>query len=215
MHLTILNYNSLYKNCEDHYLCGLFLYLYIHMDILIKICQAIVAIAAAVGVLYAIFAYVYSLNKKIQDILDEVKPNDGKSLKEQVTEINSKVNKDSHIINTICSRQKWLLDNRPEPIFECDTSGSCTWVNEKYCQLLQHDIDYFKGNGWKSVVHNADRRKVEEEWNNAIEDKRSSTCEYRMVDREGTVYKVRATATRNENYGYIGHVEVLEEKKDK
>lgn len=185
------------------------------MDNLIKIFQIIVAGAAAIGILYGTFKYIFNLNKNIKDILDEVKPNSGKSLKDQVIEIKEKVNKDSQTINIICSRQKWLLDNRPEPIFECDTSGSCTWVNEKYCQLLQHDIDYFKGNGWKNGIHNEDRRRVEEEWEKAIEDKRTSICEYRMVDREGTVYKVKATANRNENYGYIGHIEILEDKKDK
>jgi hypothetical protein len=55
---------------------------------------------------------------------------------------------------------------------------------------------------------------VEKEWDRALKDKRSSISTYRMVDREGTVFEVKVTATRNDNYGYIGHIEILDDKKD-
>jgi PAS domain S-box-containing protein len=107
-----------------------------------------------------------------------------------------------------------MLDNRPEPIFECDTEGKCTWVNEKYCQLLKHDVDYFLGNGWKNGIFSEDLEMVEKEWARSIKDERSSVSIYRMIDREGTIYNVKAVATRNDNHGYIGHIEILDDKKD-
>ena len=35
-----------------------------------------------------------------------------------------------------------------------------------------------------------------------------------MIDREGTIYNVKVIATINDNYGYIGHIEILDDKKD-
>ena len=202
------------------YYVFIFVYIYInnyflinYMDFLLKILEIIIAIVTIGGFLFTTFRWVCKINRTLEEILSEVKPNSGKSLKDRVTAIQEQVNKDSNSINTICCRQKWLLDNRPEAIFECDTTGSCTWVNEKYCQLLQHDVDFFLGNGWKNGIHSEDLDKVQIEWERAIKDKRSSVSEHRVVDREGNIYKVKVTAIRNEHYGYIGHIEILEEIK--
>ena len=104
------------------------------MNDLLNYAELIIKIGGAMSVLGGLGLWIYSLNKSVKQILEEVKPNGGKSLKDRVTAIQTQVNKDSNSINTIYSRQKWILDNRPEPIFECNASGSCTWVNEKYCQ---------------------------------------------------------------------------------
>lgn len=193
---------------------GLFLYIYYNniMDDLLKYAELIVKGAGALGVLGGLGLWLYKLNSSVVEILKEVKPNGGKSLSDRVSAIQKKVDKDSDVINTISSRQKWILDSRPEPIFECNTSGSCTWVNEKYCQLLQHDVEYFKENGWKNGIHHDDRERVEKEWDKAIEDRRSSSSEHRLVDREGNIIHVKAMATRNENYGYIGRIEILDKQ---
>ena len=55
---------------------------------------------------------------------------------------------------------------------------------------------------------------VEKEWARSIKDKRSSVTIYRMIDREGTIYNVKVVATRNDKHGYIGHIEILDDKKD-
>lgn len=182
------------------------------METIFNYLEKILIISASGGVLFGAFKWVFNLNKNVKQILEEVKPNGGKSLKDRVTAIQEQVNKDSNSINKIVCRQKWILDNRPEPIFECDTDGNCTWVNEKYCQLLQHDVDYFLGNGWKNGIHCEDLDVVEKEWQKAIKDKRSSTTEYRMVDRESNIYKVKVVAIRHEDYGYIGSIHILEEQ---
>jgi len=180
------------------------------MEDLLKYAEIIVKAGTALGLLGGLGLWLYKLNKNVDEILSEVKPNGGKSLKDTVTAIRNQVDKDSNSINTICSRQRWILDNRPEPIFECNSSGSCTWVNEKYCQLLQHDIEYFKNNGWKNGIHLDDRERVENEWEKAIKDRRSSISEFRLINRTGNVIFVKSTAIRNDDLGYIGHIEVLD-----
>jgi PAS domain S-box-containing protein len=182
------------------------------MNDLLNYAELIIKIGGAMSVLGGLGLWIYSLNKSVKQILEEVKPNGGKSLKDRVTAIQTQVNKDSNSINTIYSRQKWILDNRPEPIFECNASGSCTWVNEKYCQLLQHDVNYFLDNGWKNGIHSEDRERVENEWQKAIKDRRSNITEYRLVDREGTVIPVKVIAIRNDDNGYIGRIEVIDQQ---
>ena len=184
------------------------------METIFNYLEKIIVISAAGGVLFGAFKWIFVLNKNIKEILSEVKPNSGTSLKDHISKIEKQVCHDSNLIQTICIRQKWLLDNRPEPIFECDSNGNCTWVNEKYCQLLKHDVEYFLNNGWKNGVHPEDLEYVEKEWEKTIKDKRSSVSTHRVVDREGTIYNVRVIATRNDNHGYIGHIEVLSNKKE-
>lgn len=184
------------------------------MDDLLKYAEIIVKIGAALSLLGGFGLWLYSLNRSVNQILEEVKPNGGKSLKDRVTAIQIQVNKDSNSINTICCRQKWILDNRPEPIFEYNTDGNCTWVNEKYCQLLQHDVNYFLNNGWKNGIHTEDRVRIENEWEKAIKDRRSCTLEYRVVARSGDIIPVRVVAIRNDEYGYIGHIDIISQQKE-
>ncbi len=176
--------------------------------------ENILVISAVSGVLFGVFKWIFTLNRNVKEILKEVRPNSGTSLKDHIDKINKQVSHDSNLINTICTRQKWILDTRPEPIFECDTDGKCTWVNEKYCQLLKHDINYFLGNGWKNGILPVDLEMVEKEWDRSIKDKRSIVSIYRMIDREGTIHNVKVIATRDNNYGYIGYIEILDDKKD-
>ena len=101
-----------------------------------------------------------------------------------------------------------------QPIFECDINGNCTWVNEKYCQLTKHNISHFIGNGWKSMIHEDDRERVIQEWESAVEDKRSSTCTYRIVDADGNIYHISVISTINDIYGYIGTITILNKESD-
>ena len=79
---------------------------------------------------------------------------------------------------------------------------------------MKHDINYFLGNGWKNGILPLDLEMVEKEWDRSIKDKRSIVSVYRMIDREGTIYNVKVIATRDNNYGYIGYIEILDDKKD-
>lgn len=189
--------------------------------------QLIIAAAAVIAIVYKVFIYlinkVRSIILKIKNqcdtickiqtmipkIYEELTPNHGTSIKDKIDKIDKKVEENIKVTNLICHRQKWILDNREEPIFETDEKGNCTWVNEKYCQLVKHNMTYMLGHGWKNVVHENDRERVVQEWESAIQDKRGSTCSYQMVDSDGNIYHVVATATINDVYGYIGSIKIL------
>jgi PAS domain S-box-containing protein len=187
--------------------------------------QFIIAASAVSAILYKITKYLFSkikqeydgiskTHKMISFIYSELTPNHGSSIKDKIDKIDKKIEENTKITNQICHRQRWILDNRDEPIFECDTEGKCTWVNEKYCQITKYSESYFLGNGWRNIIHEDDRERVILEWDSAIEDKRNSTCSYRIVNRDGHVYHVLSTATRNDVYGYIGSIKILPKDQD-
>jgi len=189
--------------------------------------QFIIATVAVAGILYKSVKYFYvtiksgylsikkqydelcKINLMIPKIYAELTPNHGSSVKDKIDKIKENVDENTKVTKQICLRQRWILDNREEPIFECDADGKCTWVNEKYCQLTKFSPSYLLENGWKNVIHEDDRERVLNEWNSALKDKRSSTCSYRIIDHDRVVYYVTSIATVTENMGYIGSIKVL------
>lgn len=194
--------------------------------------QLIITSAAVITIAFKCITFVYTKIKKgylnikteydkiciihtmIPSIYSELTPNHGSSIKDKIDKIDKKVDENTKVTNLICHRQRWILDNRSEPIFECDINGNCTWVNEKYCQLTKHNISHFIGNGWKSMIHEDDRERVIQEWESAVEDKRSSTCTYRIVDVDGNIYHISTISTINDIYGYIGTITILNKESD-
>lgn len=182
------------------------------MDDLIKLMENIsivVGFFAVIGIIYTFFVKIYKLTANVDRILKEVTPNSGGSIKDKINKIEKELNDNSMVVKTICARQKWLLDRTDDAVFECDDCGKCTWVNEKYCNLLKHDVDFFLDNGWKTAVHAEDLERVEREWDKAVKDGRNITTEYRMVDRDGTILKIKASATKTNENGFIGTIKVL------
>ena len=194
--------------------------------------QLIITSAAVITIAFKCITFVYTKIKKgylnikteydkiciihtmIPSIYSELTPNHGSSIKDKIDKIDKKVDENTKVTNLICHRQRWILDNRSEPIFESDANGNCTWVNEKYCQLTKHNISHFIGNGWKSMIHEDDRERVIQEWESAVEDKRSSTCTYRIVDADGNIYHISVISTINDIYGYIGTITILNKESD-
>lgn len=179
----------------------------------------IIAASAVIGIVYKIAVFlikstrseyekVCKLHTMIETIYSEITPNHGSSLKDKINAIEKELEENSKTTSLIMYRQRWLLNNREEPIFESRNDGSCTWVNDKYCKLTGYTVEDFLNNGWKSVIHEADRERISAEWESAVKDKRDSYATFRIVGKDGAIYKVRANATRNGEDGYIGKVVV-------
>ena len=181
--------------------------------------QIIIAASATAGIIYKISEFVVKkikneynnfvrLHTMVETIYSEITPNHGSSIKDKVVAIESRLGENTKMIKQISHRQRWILDNRDEPIFESDSLGNCTWVNDKYCRLSGHDIGFFLGNGWRNIVHEDDRERIVSEWNGAITDNRDSHISFRLVTREGKVYNVHSIAIRNAESGYIGNINI-------
>lgn len=181
--------------------------------------QIVIAASAVIAIVYKILAYIFkkikaeyenlcTIHTMVATIYAELTPNHGTSLKDKVNKIETTLEENTKATERIMYRQRWLLDNRDEPIFESDWNGQCTWVNNKYCSLTGYKLEEFLKNGWHNVIHQDDREHVVNEWKAAIEGKRDSHDTHRIVCKNGTVYKVNVTAIRNGDSGYIGSVRI-------
>lgn len=187
--------------------------------------QIVIAASAVITIMYKILSFVLKKIKKeydnlvtihrmVETIYAELTPNHGTSLKDKINKIEKRLDENTTATERIMCRQRWLLDSREEPIFESDANGECTWVNNKYCSLTGYKLEEFLKNGWHNVIHQKDREYVVNEWNAAVEGKRDSHCSFRVVCKDGTIYKVHVTATRNADIGYIGSVSVDKKLED-
>lgn len=181
--------------------------------------QIIIAGGGAAAIIYKVLKFVITtikveynnftkVHKMIDTIYLELTPNHGSSIKDKVLAIESKLEENTKMTKQISHRQRWILDNRDEPIFESDSLGNCTWVNDKYCRLCGYDREFFLGNGWRNIVHDDDRERIVSEWTSAITDKRDSHTSFRLITRYEKVYNVHSIAIRNAESGYIGNIDI-------
>lgn len=81
--------------------------------------------------------------------------------------------------------------NPHEANFEANSEGLLTWVNRTYLRWANRELREVLNHGWINCIHPDDRARVISEWDGAIDDCRTSSLRYRLID--GTL--VEATAT--------------------
>lgn len=183
------------------------------------ILQIVIAASTVITIAYKVLSFLFkkikaeyeslcTIHKMVATIYSELTPNHGSSLKDKINKIEQRLEDNTKATECIMYRQRWILDNREEPIFESDANGECTWVNSKYCDVTGYTLEEFLKNGWHNVIHQDDREQVVNEWNSAIKDKRDSHASYKIVRKDGKIYRVHVTAIRNGDSGYIGSIRV-------
>ena len=150
-----------------------------------------------------------SLHNKVDVIFKEVTPNGGCSIKDKINSLSQQMAENTQMTEKIFHRQRWILDNRDEPIFESSEDGKCIWVNSSYMKLLKRDNTYFIEHGWKNAIHESDRDRVVDNWNDCVKDGRMYEDDYKMVDVDGNIISVHCNAVKTHNNGYIGSLKVI------
>lgn len=121
------------------------------------------------------------LNGKLDQILVELKPNSGSSIKDVVNRLDARL--------AIGEEQRLLLLNTNEHgIWVSDEVGNCTWTNDTLRKKVSaRDFGDLNGSNWINSVHPSDRKFVLEEWENAVEHKRDFNLHYRLIDMKTQV----------------------------
>lgn len=134
------------------------------------------------------------LGSKLDLILNELKPNGGSSLKDQLNRL------EAHVSISEAQR-RLIMDSSPHGIWVSDKEGNCTWVNETLkAKLNAVDFDML-GDNWINTIHPADRKKVLEEWEAAVEGNRTFNLFYRMINLSTEApFNVHAIATPAKNF---------------
>ena len=111
-----------------------------------------------------------------------------------------------------------LAENSPVGIFQTDTEGSTIYVNPRWCQMSGLSKEEAMGTGWLVAVHNEDRERLSNGWNNATQAQKPSESDYRFVRKDGTIAWVIGQAipqmnSKNKIVGYVGTITDITERK--
>jgi len=97
----------------------------------------------------------------------------------------------------------------PVGIFLADETGSCTYVNDRWCNLMGLPAEAALGKGWSQVLHPLDCDRVLTAWNRTVQTSSEFIQELRALTTDGRVnwVIVRATPLRDSQdrvTGFIG-----------
>lgn len=115
-------------------------------------------------------------------------------------------------------RFRTLAVHAPVIIFETDRNGLCTFVNQKWSEVVGEKPENALGESWQRYIHPDDRRRYIDEWRAAMAAGRSFLSEVRLVAPAGRVHRLMSSATAIRDAtgavtGYIGSaVDVTEHK---
>lgn len=160
----------------------------------------------------------------IDFIQKELTPNSGKSIKDLIDKIVKSMQVMEQVsssleyqVKKIESRQ-WtvMINNNDYPMFETNEKGLCTRANKAYLDLIGLHLEDVLNMGWVNAILLDDRKLVQNEWDSAIEDKRSFDLKYRIQNVvNNKVFFVRCMCqpyfVDAEVIGYIGKFLVIYE----
>jgi hypothetical protein len=163
------------------------------------ILPAVGTVSTAVGI-YAAAAMKRAagrLERSGDDINYELKPNSGRSLRDVVNRMESRIAAIEDRIDLKLSvhaevlaelqRIKFRLRSDADALpnvaqFECSADGRCEWVSARWLEWGEmHDRSAAIGFGWVNGIHPEDRAMVRKEWESAVAEARDYELEYRMV----------------------------------
>lgn len=146
-----------------------------------------------------------ALDAKVIDVIKEVKPNGGSSLRDAVARIE---------MNQYISDQqrRALLNLAPVPAFESDSTGECIWANRAYLRVVGKSLEEVLGFGWINHIAPNDQEVVRARWIEAIKDGRDFVLDYHILTVTGAAQLVHGQAfpirdIKNQVIGYNGTME--------
>jgi PAS domain-containing protein len=124
------------------------------------------------------------LDQRLQEILAELKPNGGKSLRDEVHRLEANGAMNEQRLRTIQNT------NTEAGFFETNEAGEWVFVNRFLVSLTNRSSEELLGNGWKNIVDPSARANVSDEWKHAVREKRECIIRFPMVTRLAKAYWV-------------------------
>lgn len=139
----------------------------------------------------------------LKTIKGQIFPNDGNSMFDKVTRIETKQKEIEGQVIDLKIRQRNSSEIQEAAIFESDHNGYLTYVSRVYCELVDNTENNILGNSWKGLIESTDRSRVVSEWNEAINTASEFTCEFNFKRGDGQLQAVKATAIHNKSEGKV------------
>ena len=140
-------------------------------------------------------------------ILKELYPNSGSSLRDAI----NRLEKNQTLVN---DRILNIMNHDKTPVFETDSDGLLTWTNIAFMVMTGRTMHELQGYGWINAIYEFDREKVSQQWDSAVEDRRSFEMIFSYQNTDGTVYPafIRAAPVRSsgELVGWTGYVNLID-----
>lgn len=164
-------------------------------------------------VIIPILEHFQKVHQLIEDVAEikkrlayELNANGGKSLKDYLTKCGQQVSRIEGIVLAI-------LSSSDKGVWISDENGNAVWLSGWFDKKLNWHIADMLGNGWKNVVHPADRDKVAKEFADSVKDGRDFIMDYNYIHKDNNQKIIRVHAVcqpikknGTEVIGYIGFV---------
>jgi PAS domain S-box-containing protein len=116
------------------------------------------------------------------------------------------------------ARFQTLAKQAPVGIFEDEADGSCTFVNDRWCEVAGMDPASAMGFGWTDAIHPSDREEVFADWASARASDRAFLAEFRFQHADGEVRWVTARAAavkdaQGVTTGFVGTIDDMTERR--
>jgi PAS domain S-box-containing protein len=148
------------------------------------------------------------LERGIETLLAELKPNGGASLRDQMNRI--ELNLELNIERLRASKR-----DSDELVFEADADGKVIWANRTVLRVLNRTPEQVLGAGWVNIIPPRFREKVVERWDDSIREEREFEMEVIWTKPDSTefpvfVHSYRMVDSKGRTLGYYGTVKLLD-----
>jgi len=126
------------------------------------------------------------IDDKLDQILSEVKPNHGGSIKDSVIRIEEKM-------DYFGAARRAERHNSPIATVETDERGGLVWGNKALIELMGTPLESMKGSGWVNTILPEQRQWVEDTWARAVEQRREFSEDITYIRPDGTTFKAHAS----------------------
>lgn len=163
------------------------------------------------------------LHKSFQQldvIAMEFRPNGGSTLRDAINRLDVNVTGIREDAIRMEARQWALVNTLKDPIFEANEHGECVRANPAFLTLTERSLEDVLGYGWENVIYFEDRKRVFEDWREAVLRMRSYEGTFKIQSFSGTIYQVNCVAVpyfshddRNKLLGYLGRYDTVKKLK--
>ena len=186
---------------------------------LVEASKWLAALAGCAGSLAAIWRFallptirharrVGKLLVDIEAVVIDLQPNSGKSLRDTVDRIETR-------LMTIERIQQGLFQDGDVGVFTCDSDGRNTYVNRTYCRKLGATREQMMAFGWRSFISPEERESYDEEWQPALMEGRevflplkfSNPKSRKTIETEMNIYPI--TNQESEVVQFLGIVRFI------
>lgn len=151
-------------------------------------------------------------------ILKELRLNGGKSVKDVVNRLESKVDEALTGIERITAIVKAGYEFDDDGIFIANSLGNCYYFNRKYLEITGLSLEEALNYGWTNAIHPLDHEKIVSAWSNTVQTKSNATISYRYKNtKSGKVIYVTVSwqvqVKEDETMLIFGRVKIKNTKK--